>query len=178
MVGEGRGERDRGGAAGVEAVILRRRGRRAAAPDDFPGGVEQRHHEAVHARARAVVGPVPDGDLLDGSFGGQLHFPPRRILFRAVCDGVLRIIAVGVAVDRAARGSGVILTAQLGRASLGDIHAFAEDFDLGQLQETFLTREFDADVSGGVRRGSGRGQDLRTDRGDDEVAAGGEGLQA
>ena len=92
-------------------------------------------------------------------------------------DRVLRIIAVGVAVDRAARGGSFVLTAELGRTSLGDIHAFAEDFDLGQLQEALLTRGFDADVFGGERRGVRRRQELRADCGDDEVAAGGEGLQ-
>ena len=176
VVGEGRRERDRRGAVDVEGVSFLRRGRRAAAPDDFPGGVEQRHHEPVHAHA-PVVRPVPYGDLLDRGFGRQLHFPPRRILLRAVCDGVLGIDAVGVTVDRAAGGGGLILAAQLRRPSLGHVGSFAEDFDLGQLQEALLARDFDADVFRGEGRGSGGRQDLRTEGGDDEVAAGGKGLQ-
>ena len=88
-------------------------------------------------------------------------------------DGVLRIDAVGVAVHRAARGGGLVLAAQFGRTSLGDIDALAEDFDLSQLQVALLARDFDADVSGGEGRVACGRQDLRTDRGDDEVAAGG-----
>ena len=176
-VGEGLGEGEADGAGGGVGGAEFGRGLFFEGPDGLFLVVEEDEAIAIETGAGAAVGAVPDADGIDGLGGGEIELPPWIGFLVGVGDAAVGVIAIGAAVDGEGGVGGGVAAALGGFAFAGDVLAGGEDFDFGELQEAFVSGEFEADVAGGGWGCGGGGDEVGGDAGDDEVLSGGFGAE-